>query len=60
MQHSYSLKGYPYDNAGIESFHATIKRELIYLNQYQTLREVIISVENYIYWFNTSRISLVG
>lgn len=60
MQHSYSLKCYPYDNAGIESFHATIKRELIYLNQYKTLGEVIISVENYIDWFNTSRISLVG
>lgn len=60
MQHSYSLQGYPYDNAGIESFHATIKRELIYLNQYKTLGDVIISVENYIDWFNTSRLSLVS
>ncbi len=29
MAHSYSLKSYPYDNAGIESFHTKIKRELI-------------------------------
>ena len=27
MQRSYSHKGYPYDNACIESFHALIKRE---------------------------------
>lgn len=28
-QHSYSKKGYPYDNACIESFHSLIKREWI-------------------------------
>ncbi|WP_435309551.1 integrase core domain-containing protein [Sebaldella termitidis] len=27
---SYSRKGNPYDNACIESFHATLKKELIY------------------------------
>ncbi|WP_443808381.1 integrase core domain-containing protein [Dialister hominis] len=27
MQRSYSQKGYPYDNACIESFHSLIKRE---------------------------------
>lgn len=40
---SYSAKGYPYDNAFIESFHATIKIEKLYryiiydLNQAKTL-----------------------
>ncbi|WP_416354201.1 IS3 family transposase [Agrilactobacillus fermenti] len=30
MQHSFSRKGCPYDNAGIESFHASIKKEEAY------------------------------
>lgn len=33
MQRSYSHKGYPYDNACIESFHALIKRE--WLNRFR-------------------------
>lgn len=33
MQRSYSHKGYPYDNACIESFHSLIKRE--WLNRFQ-------------------------
>ncbi len=32
MQRSYSHKGYPYDNACIESFHSLIKRE--WLNRF--------------------------
>lgn len=28
IDHSYSRKGHPYDNARIESFHSLIKREL--------------------------------
>jgi transposase InsO family protein len=60
IKHSYSLKGYPYDNAYIESFHSILKRELIYRRKYQSLFEVIASVTNYIRWFNTDRISLVA
>ncbi|WP_135394614.1 integrase core domain-containing protein, partial [Weissella confusa] len=30
INHSYSRKGHPYDNARIESFHSLIKREMIY------------------------------
>ena len=26
IRHSYSLKGYPYDNSAIESFHASLNR----------------------------------
>ena len=33
MQRSYSHKGYPYDNACIESFHSLIKRE--WLNRFR-------------------------
>ncbi len=35
MQRSYSHKGYPYDNACIESFHSLIKRE--WLNRFNIL-----------------------
>ena len=35
MQRSYSHKGYPYDNACIESFHSLIKRE--WLNRFHIL-----------------------
>ena len=34
---SFSKKGYPYDNACIESFHSTIKKEEIYRNTYHTI-----------------------
>ena len=37
MRRSYSKKGYPWDNACIESFHALIKRE--WLNRFK--------IENY-------------
>lgn len=30
ITHSYSRKGCPYDNAGIESFHALLKKEHVY------------------------------
>ena len=36
--HSYSRKGTPYDNAGIESFHATLKKEEVYVSSYQTAK----------------------
>lgn len=29
IQHSFSRKGCPYDNAEIESFHAALKKELV-------------------------------
>ncbi|MET1929292.1 DDE-type integrase/transposase/recombinase, partial [Enterococcus faecium] len=30
IRHSFSRKGCPYDNAGIESFHASLKKEEVY------------------------------
>ncbi|WP_407081677.1 integrase core domain-containing protein, partial [Lacticaseibacillus paracasei] len=30
IRHSYSRKGYPYDNAPMESFHASLKKECVY------------------------------
>ncbi|QKS70567.1 IS3 family transposase [Paenalkalicoccus suaedae] len=48
IQVSMSRKGDPYDNACIESFHATIKKELIYRRRYQTREEGKKSVRYYI------------
>jgi transposase InsO family protein len=57
MTHSYSRKGTPYDNAGIESFHATIKKEEIYVSTYQTAKQARIRLFQYIEgWYNRKRI----
>ena len=39
IQVSMSAKGNPYDNAKAESFFKTLKREEVYLNDYQTVAE---------------------
>lgn len=57
MINSYSQKGYPWDNACIESFHSLIKRE--WLNRYkiQDFREAYRLIFEYINTFyNTIRI----
>jgi transposase InsO family protein len=38
-QVSMSAKGIPYDNAKAESFFKTLKREEVYLNQYETFAD---------------------
>jgi len=57
MQNSYSHKGYPYDNACIESFHALIKREWLdrfnILNYKHAYRLVFEYIETF---YNTVRI----
>ena len=45
---SMSRKGNCYDNACIESFHSVLKKELIYLNKYQTREEAKKSIFEYI------------
>ena len=45
---SMSRKGDPYDNACIESFHATIKKELIYRSRFKTREEARKAISNYI------------
>lgn len=52
---SMSRKGNPYDNACIESFHATIKKELIYKKRFKTHEEAIYSVNRYISGFYNER-----
>jgi len=48
MEISMSRKGDPYDNACIESFHSTIKKDLIYRRRFKTREEAIKAVNYYI------------
>lgn len=48
MQISMSRTGNPYDNACIESFHATIKKELIYRRRFKTRDEAVQAINYYI------------
>lgn len=57
FQHSFSRKGNPYDNACIESFHAVMKKEEIYLHEYQDFEEAKSAIFGYIEsWYNRKRI----
>jgi putative transposase len=56
MKGSMSRKGDPFDNACIESFHATIKKELIYRFKWETREGAIQAVRHYIdQFYNTRR-----
>ena len=55
MNISMSKKGDPYDNACIESFHATIKKDLIYRRRFKTKEEAIKAVNYYISSFYNAR-----
>ena len=48
IQISMSRTGNPYDNAKAERFMRTLKYEEVYMNDYETLAEVRVSVEHFI------------
>ena len=51
-----SRKGNCYDNAAMESFFATLKQELVYHRQYQTRKEAMEDIFEYIQvWYNRKR-----
>ncbi|MEH6949281.1 IS3 family transposase [Bacillus sp. JJ634] len=52
---SMSKKADPYDNACIESFHATIKKDLIYRRRFKTREEAINAINYYISSFYNLR-----
>lgn len=52
---SMSRKGDPYDNACIESFHASLKKELIYRTRYKTRAEAKAAIGWYIDSFYNQR-----
>src|SRR5690625_9891 len=54
---SFSYKGSPYDNACIESFHATLKKEEVNHVQYIDYKSTELAVFQYIEgWYNRKRI----
>lgn len=62
IRHSYSKKGYPYDNASMESFNAILKKEEVNVNNYETFNEVKLAIFEFIEsWYNNQRIhSTIG
>ena len=55
--HSYSKKGYPYDNASMESFNAILKKEEVNVNTYETFKEAKLAIFEFIEsWYNNVRI----
>lgn len=57
LRHSYSKKGYPYDNACMESFNAIIKKEEVNLKEYETYEETKLAIFEFIEgWYNRKRI----
>lgn len=57
LKHSYSKKGYPYDNVSIESFNAVLKKEEVNVNNYKTFNEAKLAIFEFIEsWYNNQRI----
>ena len=57
VKHSYSKKGYPYDNASMESFNAILKKEEVNVNTYETFNEAKLAIFEFIEsWYNNIRI----
>lgn len=55
IQISMSRKGNCFDNACIESFHGTIKKERIYKYRYRTHHEAMMDIIKYIGFYNDQR-----
>ena len=57
IKHSYSKKGYPYDNASMESFNAILKKEEVNVNNYETFAVAKFAIFEFIEsWYNNKRI----
>jgi len=57
IAHSFSGKGCPYDNAGIESFHASLKKEEVNHVTYYDFNSAKLAMFEYIEaWYNRKRI----
>lgn len=53
IMHSFSTKGCPYDNACIESFHASLKKEEVHLVKYYDFNAARLVIFEYIEsWYN--------
>lgn len=55
MTHSYSDSGKPQDNAVIESFFSSLKREELYRREYSSEAALRKAVDDYIFFYNNIR-----
>lgn len=53
---SLSKKGCPYDNAVAESTYKSVKIELVYPKQFETLKELELELFDYVHWWNHLRL----
>ncbi|MDR2878865.1 MAG: IS3 family transposase [Fusobacteriales bacterium] len=57
VKESYSKNGKPWDDAGIELFHAVLKKELIYAGLQKSYKKMKVAIFEYIeVWYNMRRI----
>lgn len=57
IKNSYSKKGYPYDNASMESFNSISKKEEVNVNNYKTFDEAKLAIFEFTEsWYNNQRI----
>lgn len=52
---SMSAKATPVDNAVIESFFASLKKECLYINDFASHEDIILAVIDFIYYYNHLR-----
>ena len=56
IERSLSQKGCPFDNAVDESANKTLKKEMVYRETFRDLRELRLSLNEYVWWYNNERI----
>jgi len=56
IRQSMSAKGDCYDNACVESFFATLKKELVYRERYKARSWAKLSIIEHIQWYNSDRL----
>ena len=58
IEQSMSRKGNCYDNAVIESFFATLKKECLYPKRHLSEKQLLQTLHDYIRYYNTERVIL--
>ena len=56
IKQSMSAKGDCYDNACMESYFASLKKDLVHRKRFKTREEAKLAIINYILWYNSSRL----
>ncbi|MGF6759631.1 IS3 family transposase, partial [Paraburkholderia sp. GAS42] len=58
IRQSMSRKGNCLDNAAMESFFGTLKAEFFYLNEFDSVEQLQVGLQQYIHYYNHERIRL--